>query len=80
MISDTAAVLPLGLVPAGRKAVIKEIIGGEGLRRRLIEMGFNRGATIRVIANEHGPLIVALEGSRMVLGQGMAQKVIVQEA
>lgn len=71
--------LPLGFLPAGREGVVKEIIGGPGLRRRLAELGFTKGMVVRVIQNERGPLIVALGNSRVALGYGMAQKVMVEE-
>jgi len=74
--------LPLAFLPAGRCAVVKEVVGGFGFRRRLAEMGLVKGAVVRVIRNDRndrGPLIIALGESRLALGFGMAQKVIVQE-
>jgi len=82
-LSDLSAanspVLPLSFLPAGRRAVVKEVVGGFGFRRRLAEMGLVKGAVVRVIRNDRGPLIIALGEARLALGFGMAQKVIVQE-
>ncbi|HHY98210.1 MAG TPA: ferrous iron transport protein A [Firmicutes bacterium] len=72
-------VLPLVFLPIGRGGVVKEIIGGPGLRKRLADLGFARGAVVRVIQSDRGPLIVALGDSRVALGYGMAQKVMVEE-
>ncbi|MBC7343608.1 MAG: FeoA domain-containing protein [Clostridia bacterium] len=72
-------VLPLAFLAIGREGVVKEIIGGPGLRKRLAGLGFARGAVVRVIQNDRGPLIVALGDSRLALGYGMACKVMVEE-
>ena len=77
MTSD--GVLPLGFLTVGQEAMVMDIIGGPGLRKRLIELGFSKGAIVRVIQNDRGPLIIALGEARVALGYGMAQKVIVKE-
>ncbi len=71
--------LPLSFVPAGKEVTIREITSGERWRHRLLEMGFNRGTTVRVISNHHGPLIVALYENRIALSRGVAHKILVQE-
>lgn len=71
--------LPLKLMSVGKNAIIIDIDGGYKLRSRLMEMGFNRGTVVKVIRNDHGPLIVGLGENRMVLGCGMAQKIWVEE-
>ncbi|AEM79218.1 FeoA family protein [Thermoanaerobacter wiegelii] len=79
MIGKEGIIVPLAMLPAGKNAVIVDVVGGESIRRRLTDMGLIRGAVIRVIKNDIGPLIVALGESRMVLGFGMAQKIMVEE-
>lgn len=79
MSAANSPVLPLAFLPAGRRGVVKEVLGGFGFRRRLAEMGLVKGAVVRVIRNDRGPLIIALGEARLALGFGMAQKVIVQE-
>ncbi|MCK4260716.1 MAG: ferrous iron transport protein A [Halanaerobiales bacterium] len=73
-----ASALPLGLMVSGQNGKIKEIVGGKGFRERLMEMGFNKGSTIKVIRNDSGPLIVIVKESRMAVGRGMAQKIFVE--
>jgi len=75
----TDRILPLGFLPAGRKGLVKEIAGGRGLRKRLTDLGLTRGTVVRVVQNDRGPLIVSLGESRIALGFGMAQKVMVEE-
>lgn len=72
--------VPLGFLEVGRQAVIKDIIGGSNFRRKLSEMGFAMGMKINNIRNDgSGPIIVGLMESRIVLGRGMAQKIMVEE-
>lgn len=72
-------VLPLTLLPAGHKGVVYDIEGGHGLRRHLLELGFVRGAQIRVLKNERGPIIVSLDEARMALGRGAADKILIKK-
>ncbi|MEW5919651.1 MAG: FeoA domain-containing protein [Bacillota bacterium] len=72
-------VLPLSFLPGGQKATIKDIAGGPGMRRRLTELSFVRGVVVRVIRNDNwGPLIVSLGNGRLVIGRGMAHKIMVE--
>jgi ferrous iron transport protein A len=79
MIVGKKVFIPLTMLTIGRKGIIVNIAGGEGMCRRLLELGFAKGAVVEVLKNDFGPLIVALGESRMVLGFGMAQKIMVEE-
>jgi Fe2+ transport system protein FeoA len=60
---------------------VVDVRAGWGLQRRLADMGLTSGVIIRVMNNQRpGPLIIDLRGSRLVLGYGMAQKILVKEA
>ena len=73
-------VLPRGFLPAGRHAVIRDLIGGWNLRQRLAELGLVRGAKIGVVKNDlGGPLIVSIGEGRLAIGRGMALKIMVEE-
>ena len=51
---------------------------GWGLTRRLADMGLTPGVEIRVVSSHGpGPLMVELRGSRIALGHGVAQKIMV---
>lgn len=60
---------------AGR---VKAINAGRGATIRLYEMGFNTGALVMVIKNDVGPIIVSLNGNKVALGRGLAQKIILE--
>ncbi|MEA3333184.1 MAG: FeoA family protein [Pseudomonadota bacterium] len=54
------------------------INAGHGLQSRLAAMGLVPGVEFEVISNHsQGPLVLAIEESRIILGRGMAEKVVV---
>ena len=68
--------VPLSSLPDGARARLARIEAGHGLRSRLTAMGLCPGATVQVVANGGaGPFVVAVHGTRIVLGRGMAHKV-----
>jgi Fur family ferric uptake transcriptional regulator len=68
--------LPLTMVSPGEKVKITDFNGGTQLRKRLSDMGISIGQEVEVL-NRGGPVIVSVKGSRVALGKGLAQKVIV---
>jgi Fur family ferric uptake transcriptional regulator len=71
-------VMPLSLVLPGEQVVIDRLVGGRQVQKRLADMGLTPGTTIEVIkASGPGPIIVAFRGSRLALGRGLSQKVLV---
>jgi len=76
----TDPLMPLTMVSPGRKAQVAGIRAGRGLTRRLADMGLTIGVSIRVINSQTcGPILIDLRGSRLVLGHGVAQKILVTE-
>jgi Fur family ferric uptake transcriptional regulator len=72
------AVVPLSFVLPGEEVVIARLEGGRRVQQRLADMGLTPGTTIEVIkASGPGPSIVAFRGSRLALGHGLSQKVLV---
>lgn len=53
---------------------------GWGLERRLMDMGLTPGITVKVVKSApfNGPLEVLVRGSRLVLGNGMARRILVE--
>ena len=65
----------------GAVVTLIAINAGFGLRRRLADMGLSPGVNLRIIQSQiPGPVIIDLRGSRLALGRGMAQRIIVKEA
>jgi ferrous iron transport protein A len=73
--------MPLSLAGAGKKLTVTGINAGFGLQRRLADMGLIPGTPVMVVNGCHpGPLLVDIRGSRLGLGFGVAQKIMVKEA
>jgi Fur family ferric uptake transcriptional regulator len=73
--------MPLVMAKPGERLIIKEIIGGSGAKMRLLSMGLRLKDEIEIVTNpKQGQLVVALDFKRFVLGQGLAQKIMVQPA
>lgn len=69
---------PLSTVKSGASVRISSIEAGRGLNSRLASMGLIPNAEITVVNNGHpGPFVINVKGSRMMLGRGMAQKIMV---
>ena len=74
-------IMPLAMVPPGEAVTIADIRAGHGLARRLADMGLTPGTVLKVIGRQGaGPTLVDFRGSRLVLGFGVAQKVMVEKA
>jgi Fe2+ transport system protein FeoA len=66
---------------AGRTVVVSGFGGDSISVRRLSDMGLTPGTEITVIENPFpGALLISLRGSRLVLGQDLAEKVLVIES
>lgn len=71
--------MPLGFVPSGKAVVLRRINAGGMMTSRLSAMGFVPGVNMEVFQNTfHGPVVVGLKGSRIMLGRGMAAKMMVE--
>ncbi|WP_048056033.1 FeoA family protein [Pyrococcus sp. ST04] len=71
--------VPLTALNEGEAGVVIDIRGGPNARAKLIAMGIAPGVTIRVIKGRGpGPMIVAVGSSRIALGWGIANKILVR--
>ncbi len=63
----------------GESAKIVKLEGGFGLQQHLTSLGISPREIIRKvhISRRRGPVMVEVEGNRVVIGKGMASKVIV---
>ena len=65
---------------SGSEVVIVSVCGGRGAHQRLAEMGLLPGEKIRIINNAGvGPVMLNVKGSKLALGHGLAQKIVVKE-
>jgi ferrous iron transport protein A len=69
----------LSSIAPGERAQIRKMQGGHGFLSRLASLGFTPGARLQVVQNyRHGPIIVSLRDTRIALGRGEAQKILVE--
>ena len=57
---------------------IKEISGGCQARKRLYELGLNKGAQVKMIKNDFGPVILNIYGNKLALGRGIASHILME--
>ncbi len=60
------------------KGKIKEIAAGCEARKRLYELGLNKGAKVEMVKNDIGPLILNLSGNKLALGRGLASSITIE--
>ena len=69
--------MPLSMVNEGEPNVIVRVGGIEETRRFLGNIGFVTGASVTVISQTNGNLIVSVKDSRVAIGKDMANKIYV---
>lgn len=71
-------IIPLTTVSKGREVILVDIQGGRGLRSKLYSMGLFPGVKLKVVGNGGGPIMIAINDTRLALGFGMARKIMVE--
>ena len=75
---ETAVTRPLSEVTEGQTVNIIRIDGGRGLRVRLTTLGLLPNTRVTVIHNgRSGPFVISVKKSKMALGRGMVDKIMV---
>ncbi|MHC4425951.1 MAG: FeoA family protein [Planctomycetota bacterium] len=75
---DDKQIKPLSTVRAGEIVRLDGIEAGRGLNSRLASMGLVPNVKITVVSNSHpGPFVISVKDSKMMLGRGMAHKIMV---
>ncbi|AQT69367.1 FeoA domain protein [Anaerohalosphaera lusitana] len=72
---------PLSGISSGQTVIFSNVDAGCELRSRLAAMGLVPNARLKVVSNGgFGPFVINVRGSKVVLGRGVAHKVMVEEA
>lgn len=70
-------------IKKGKKAKVKDFLGGWGFKRKILSLGIDPGDEVVVIIGmeERGPFMIEnlTKGTKIALGRGMAKKIIVEE-
>ncbi len=72
------SILPLNFFVEGESGIVEELKVDNTLFQRLSSMGLNKGAIIKVIRNDLGPLIVALGGNRIAVERKIAHRIMLE--
>ena len=79
-IGDAKGGRPLSTLREGERAVVVRIEGGEGVRKKLADMGILPGKVIGVTHGRgHGPRVVIVDQTKVMLGRGMLFKILVEQ-
>jgi Fe2+ transport system protein FeoA len=75
---ETAITRPLSQVEEGQTVCIVGVDGGRELRSRLTTMGLLPKTRIKVVRNgKSGPFVISVKNSKMALGRGVVDKIMV---
>jgi len=70
--------MTLNMIESGKLVKMISVEAGINLKSRLASMGLIPGVEIEVVRNSSsGPFIVVVKGTRLVLGRGIARKIMV---
>ena len=72
------SIIPLAVISSGWKVKVVSVDGGRGVKEHLVNVGLNVGMEIEVIKKgAPGPFLVSVRETRLAIGQGIAQKIMV---
>ena len=69
--------MPLTMANPAEELVILKITGKDEVRQHLAELGFVVGATVNVVSEMAGNVIVQVKNSRVALDRSMANRIMV---
>ncbi len=75
---EQQAMTPLSQMKDGQDGIVREIAGGMGFIKKLINIGIRSGSRINVVNASRGPMIVSSEGTKAAIGKGAASKILVE--
>jgi len=71
-----SGLISLAILPVGTHARIEKMNGGRLLTRRLLGLGLRVGSEVDVLQHRGRGVVVANKGSRVALGGGVAEKLL----
>ncbi len=70
----------LTLGTPGAAYTVGEITGGQGVQKRLQDLGIVTGSVITVVQNDRmHPLLIQAAGTVLMIGNGISKKILVSE-
>jgi len=76
--NEKYAIYPLSLAKENETVTIYEVKGGQNFRNNCIKLGIVNGQEIKILNNcGRGPSIIMINNSRIMLGNGMVNRIYV---
>ena len=69
--------MPLSMAQPGETVTIRKITGKDEVRQHLAELGFVVDSQVTVVSRTSGNLILRVRGSRVALGEAMANRIMI---
>lgn len=69
--------MPLAVLGAGEKAIVKRVGGDRETRYHLADLGFCTDTLLSVIQSQDGNMIVNIKGTKLAITKEMASKIMV---
>ena len=69
--------MPLRLATPGEENIILKVGGNPAVRKRLEDLGFVAGATVKIVSMIEGNLIVNVKETRIAINEEMVGKIMV---
>jgi|LGOV01.1.fsa_nt_gb Fe2+ transport system protein FeoA len=70
----------LNQVEENENVELKELLNNGMLKKKLQEMGLTKGVKFTVVNNiNNGPVVISIRGTKLALGIGMSEKIIVRK-
>jgi len=77
--TQTSNSIALANLHPGEWGTIRRLEGGRAVLNRLVSLGVTPGARVNMAQNYgRGPLIITVRGTRLALGRGEAEKILVE--
>ncbi|MFH1642242.1 MAG: FeoA family protein [Nanoarchaeota archaeon] len=71
--------MPLAMCSEGEEVKVNCVDCGAGLKKRLCDLGLYDGSIINIVKNDvSGPVIIKLKDSKLAIGRGQANKILVE--
>jgi ferrous iron transport protein A len=69
--------MPLTLLKSGQSGTVKKITGRDDTKRFLESLGFTVGASVSVISEIGGDMVLGVRDTRIALDRNMARRIVI---
>ena len=70
--------MPIAMTKVGERVRVKNVTGGDTVKKHLGELGIIPGAFVTVVQTMNGSLIVGVHDSRIAINEDLARRIMVE--